>query len=49
MEGADDKSVIPELIEANGIRWGETAREAIVHIQDFGGTENLLAPHEIST
>ncbi len=49
MEGADDKRVIPELIEANGIRWGETARKAIVHIQEFGGVENLLAPKQIST
>lgn len=49
VEGSEDKRVIPELIEANGIRWGETAREAIIHIQDFDGIENLLAPHEIST
>ena len=37
VEGSDDKRVIPELTEANGIRWGETAREAIVRIQAFGG------------
>ena len=27
VEGQDDKRVIPELIEKNGIRWGETKKE----------------------
>lgn len=49
VEGAEDKRVIPELIEANGVRWGENLRQAIVYIQDFDGIDNLLAPNEIST
>jgi len=49
VEGADDKRVIPELIEANGISWGETASQSIVYIEKFDGIENLLAPKVIST
>lgn len=49
VEGAEDKRVVPELIEANGILWGENARQAIVHIQDFDGIDNLLVPNVIST
>ncbi len=48
VEGAEDKRVIPELIEANGIPWG-TRRQPIVYIEDFDGIENLLAPKAIST
>ncbi|MDM8516762.1 hypothetical protein QUF76_11230 [Desulfobacterales bacterium HSG16] len=49
VEGAEDKRVIPELIEANGVSWGETARQAIVYIKEFDGIENLLSPNVIST
>lgn len=41
VEGDEDKRVIPYLIEANGIRWGETRSTAIVDIESYGGIENL--------
>jgi hypothetical protein len=44
VEGNEDKRVIPELIEAHGITWGETADEAIVFIEEFEGVSNLLKP-----
>ena len=49
VEGAEDARVIPELVEANGIFWGESKQQAIVDIQVFDGIENLLAPNVIST
>ena len=42
VEGDEDKRVIPELIEANGVTWGEKADDAIVFIKQFGGISNLL-------
>jgi len=49
VEGNEDKRVIPELIEANGIPWGETKKEAIVEIQSYDGIENMLDFDEIDT
>jgi hypothetical protein len=49
VEGADDKWIIPELIEANGHRWGEKREPKLVKIEDYGGVEKLLAAGEIST
>ncbi|MBC1219706.1 hypothetical protein GNF10_29545 [Nostoc sp. UCD121] len=43
VEGPEDLRVIPELIEKNGIRWGNNKREAIVSIQDCGGYDNIDA------
>ncbi|MEH2164236.1 MAG: DUF3226 domain-containing protein [Nostoc sp.] len=43
VEGQEDLRVIPELIEKNGIRWGDKKREAIVSIQDCEGYENIDA------
>ncbi|MEH2397109.1 DUF3226 domain-containing protein [Nostoc sp.] len=43
VEGQDDLRVIPELIEKNGIRWGDKRKEAIVLIEDCGGYENIDA------
>lgn len=42
VEGTDERLVIPELIEANGIIWGETYRDWIVEIVDMEGVSNLL-------
>lgn len=42
VEGDEDKRVIPQLIEANGIRWGERNQERIVEIKAAGGIEKLL-------
>ncbi|WP_246140330.1 DUF3226 domain-containing protein [Euhalothece natronophila] len=36
VEGEEDKRVIPQLIEANGIPWGETKEEAVVSIEAYG-------------
>ncbi|OYD95565.1 hypothetical protein CDG76_11500 [Nostoc sp. 'Peltigera membranacea cyanobiont' 210A] len=43
VEGQDDLRVIPELIEKNGIPWGDKKKEAIVLIEDCGGYENIDA------
>ena len=44
VEGRQEQRVIPELIEANGVLWGESRNEAIVLIDEFDGIENLLKP-----
>lgn len=49
VEGDEDRRVIPNLIEANGVRWGESQGEAIVNIKSSGGIENLLKPGLIET
>ncbi|ACK64831.1 conserved hypothetical protein [Rippkaea orientalis PCC 8801] len=49
VEGDEDKRVIPELIEANGIPWGEKKEEAIVYIKPYGGIDNLIDPDLIYT
>lgn len=49
VEGEEDKRVVPWLIEANGIPWGETRQRAIVDIESYDGIENLLNPSVIST
>ncbi|MFM6818565.1 MAG: DUF3226 domain-containing protein [Dolichospermum sp.] len=41
VEGQDDLRVIPELIEKNGIFWGNKEEEAIISIQECGGYENI--------
>ena len=47
VEGKEDLRVIPELIEANGIKWG-TRKSPIVKIRDYDGVENLIDKIEIS-
>jgi len=49
VEGSDDRRVIPELIEANGVPWGETPEEAVVYVQEFDGISNLTKPGVIET
>ena len=49
VEGAEDKRVIPELIEANGITWEPERGKYIVNIEPHGGIDNLLKPKLIST
>lgn len=39
VEGEQDKRVIPELIEANGIVWGETKETAVVYIESYGSDQ----------
>jgi hypothetical protein len=48
VEGKQDVRVIPELIESNGVNWG-TRKNPVVHIRDFDGYQNLVAPDVIST
>ncbi|WP_071516194.1 DUF3226 domain-containing protein [Geitlerinema sp. PCC 9228] len=36
VEGDQDKRVIPELMEANGIAWGNTRETAVVDIEAYG-------------
>jgi hypothetical protein len=48
VEGAQEKRLIPELMEANGVNWG-TTKNPIVYIEDCGGFNNLVRPDEIST
>jgi hypothetical protein len=41
VEGAEDQRVIPELVEANGIIWGDKPKDRIVQIKSMDGVENL--------
>ena len=41
VEGAEDLRVIPELIEANGILWGDKPKDRIIQIKSMDGVENL--------
>lgn len=44
VEGMDEQRAIPELIEANGIAWGDRPADWIVAVVQAGGVSNLLAP-----
>ena len=44
VEGREEQRVIPELIEQNGVPWGETRETSIVFIDEFNGVDNLLKP-----
>ncbi len=48
VEGKQDRFVIPELIEANGINWG-TRKNPVVLIRDYEGYPQLIAPDVIAT
>lgn len=48
VEGSQDKRVIPELIEASGIDWGESANNAVVYIEDYG-SDGFIETDFIST
>jgi hypothetical protein len=39
VEGEQDKRVIPYLIEANGIPWGNTKDKAVVYIEAYGSDQ----------
>lgn len=49
VEGNDDRRVIPELMEKNGITWEPEKGNYIVEIQALNSIESLLDPDEIST
>jgi hypothetical protein len=42
VEGREEQRVVPELIEQNGIPWGENKDSWIVEIVESNGIENLL-------
>lgn len=48
VEGKQDVRVIPQIIEANGIPWGDR-KNPIVYIRDYDGYQNLIDPDVIST
>jgi hypothetical protein len=48
VEGKQDRLVIPELIEANGINWG-TRNNPVVFIREYDGDQKLVDPDTIST
>ncbi|MCT7953439.1 hypothetical protein NG798_26930 [Ancylothrix sp. C2] len=48
VEGKQDRFVIPELIEANGVKWG-TRKNPVVFIRDYDGYQKLVDPDVIST
>lgn len=48
VEGKEDQWVIPELVEANGVRWGEKEKEWPVKINALGSVEKLLDKEEIN-
>ena len=47
VEGDEDKRVIPQLVEANGIKWGDRKKDWIVEIKALGSVEKLLDKEEI--
>jgi len=46
VEGDEDKRVIPELLESNGIKWGDR-HNPCVYIEALGGYEQLTDPSVI--
>ncbi|MBU0719534.1 MAG: hypothetical protein KJ749_14920 [Planctomycetes bacterium] len=49
VEGREDKRVIPQLIEANGIPWGENRDTWIAEIKECNGFESMVEQGVIET
>ena len=49
VEGEEDKRVIPQLIEANGVPWGDTSDAPVVEIKPCDGFEGMVRPSLIKT
>ena len=49
VEGDEDKRIIPQLIEANGIPWGDNRETWIVDIDQCDGFENMVKEGLIET
>lgn len=47
VEGDEDKRVIPQLVEANGVTWENKHKEPIVTIKALGSVEQLLDKQRI--
>lgn len=44
VEGEDDKRIIPELMEANGVQWEDSFKNHLVEIKASGGFSEILKP-----
>jgi len=49
VEGEHDKRIVPELLEANGVPWGESREAAVVFIEALGGYQEIVKPGSIET
>ena len=51
VEGDEDKRIVPQLVEANGHRWGETSRNELplVLVRNCGGIDAILEDDFIAT
>lgn len=49
VEGAEDKRVVPELIEKHGIIWEPRPKQYYAEIEDCGGIDNILKDSFISS
>lgn len=49
VEGDEDMRVIPQLVEKNGIVWGEKKEDWIVTVEPSDGIHELLRPRYIET
>jgi len=49
VEGQDDLRVVPQLMEANGVRWGESRDTWVVEIDQCDGFDNMVRPGGIET
>jgi hypothetical protein len=49
VEGKEEKRVIPEVIEKNGVKWEPTPKSYAVDIEDTEGVEGLLDEATLST
>jgi len=43
VEGADDKRLLPELVERLGVNWGDSESAWIAEVKEMEGISNLLA------
>lgn len=48
VEGKQDLHVIAELMEANGVDWGDK-KKPVVYIRDCDGYQNLVSSEAIAT
>ena len=49
VEGATERRLIPELMEHNGVNWVVAPNQYAVRIEDYGGFEKMMEPHELET
>lgn len=49
VEGKEDERVIPELMKANGVRWGATSATWVVEIKECNGFNSMVEEGVIET